>query len=52
VRQAAIRRWAASGMTGDPATQIAQIYAPTAGMNDWYIVFVDDTTFRITVATT
>jgi hypothetical protein len=52
VREAAVRRWASSGKTGDPSTQVAQIYAPAANNNDWYIVFVDDTTFRITVATT
>jgi hypothetical protein len=52
VREAAIRRWAASGKQGDPATQIDQVYAPALGNNDWYLVFTDDTTFRVTVAAT
>jgi hypothetical protein len=52
IRAAAIRRWRAQGKAGDPATQIEQVYAPAPGHSDWYIAFLDGSTYRVTAGAT
>lgn len=51
VQAAVVRRWQTEGKGGHPSTNLAQVYAPLPDHSDWYIEFMDGTTYRVTAAT-
>jgi hypothetical protein len=48
IQRAVVRRWRAEGKDGHPSTNIAQVYSPLPDYYDWYIEFIDGTTYRVT----
>lgn len=50
IQRAVVRRWQTEGKDGHPSTNIAQVYSPLPGYQDWYIEFIDATTYRVSAS--